>query len=375
MAAPNNSIVFDTGELSAALREILAAVQRRNTIPILSNVLIEADHAGRVRLTATDLDILVTRVIQARSVGRATAFTIAAHRMAEAVGTFEKGSQTAVEETGGAVVVKSGRARLRFAMRPAEDFPRIVQKHVVSAFRIDAKLLSKALGAVRHAISTEETRYYLNGVFLHVRDGRLRFAATDGQRLARFIAEMPAGAENLPGVILRTACVDQVRAAAEARSSDISLSVGDDKVTFDIGDLTIVAKVIDGTYPEYERVIPSQVERTATVDRDELLAAAARVGVASSDKVRLAKLTFSETSLALTVRSAEHGDAIDEVVCDMDGEGEHPVGFNILYLREALNALDADTVKFGLNGPAAATTLTSAAGGNLLLVLMSLKAA
>jgi DNA polymerase-3 subunit beta len=376
MGAVGNSIVFDTSELSSALREVLGAVQRRNTIPILSNVLIAADDSGLVRLTATDLDIAVTRELQARSVGYAASFTLDAHRLAEVVGSFVKGSQVTIElASPDGAIIKSGRARVRFATLLADDFPRMVQKAEDARFALAAKDLATALSAVRHAISTEETRYYLNGIFLHVRAGKLCYAATDGIRLARLVADLPDGAANMPSIILRTTCVNLARQAAEERDCVADILVGDSKVTFVIGDLTIIAKVIDGTYPEYERVIPTSIARNATVDRDDMLTAVSRVMKASSEKTRSALLTFRAGGiLSLTVRSQQHGDAVDEVPCNLDGDGDFAVGFNLAFLHDALTALDVDTVRFGLTDAVSPTLITSAVAGELTLVVVPMRA-
>ncbi|WP_084581761.1 DNA polymerase III subunit beta [Sphingomonas azotifigens] len=369
--AAKGTIVFETSELAAAMRDVLGAVQARNTIPILSNVLISATATGHVYLTTTDLDRTVTRACRAKSVSGAVGLTIEAKRLAEVLGTFAAGSETHIEVDGLAAVVKSGRARLRFSVLPADDFPVAVQREVVTSFTISATALARGFNAVRHAVSKEETRYYLCGVFWHVRNGRLLYVATDGHRLARYSDDLPAGAADMRGTILPTLCIDLVRsAAAERGDCDIGVKIGDGKVDFTIGNLVILTKVIDGTYPDYERVIPTQIKLIATVDRDEMIDATRRIMVASSDKVRGGAFTFRPAGVTMSINSTGHGEAVDEVTGDLAGAAEIRIGFNLAYLRDALDVLPVDTVRFAMGAPADPTLITSTVESGLSLVLM-----
>lgn len=365
------NIIFETDALAAALRDVRGAVHRRNTIPILANVLIQAEASGTVRLTTSDLDVMVTRHLSAKVDGD-VAFTIEAHRLADVIGSFAPGSQTTIRYDHPAAVVTSGRARLRFATLPPADFPNLTQKDVSARFSLEAKALAQAIGAVRHAVSNEETRYYLNGVLLHAAGGKLRYAATDGHRLARFVADLPSGAGDLPDTILRTRCIDLIRSAAETRDAAIDVTVGDGKVTMIVGDYSMVAKVVDGTFPDYVRVIPTANDRQVVVDRDALHEAIGRVALATSDKVRVVKLEFERDLLRASVRSPEHGDAIDEVQCDYSAAPTE-IGFNSRYLRDALGVFDVDHVHLAIGDPASPVLLTSPKASEVTLVLMPMR--
>jgi DNA polymerase-3 subunit beta len=364
------NIAFETDALAAALREVRGAVQRRNTIPILFNVLIEAE-PGRVRLTTSDLDVMVSRTLAA-TVDQEIAFTLDAHRLADVVGSFTPGSQTTIRYDPPAAMVSSGRARLRFATLPKKDFPILHQQSVKARFTLDPKVLTRALGVVRHAVSTEETRYYLNGVFLHASEGKLRYAATDGHRLARYVDDLPDGAAALPDTILRTRCIDLVRAAADARDVPIEIAVGDGKVTMSAVDYVIVAKVVNGTFPDYTRVIPTSNDRKLVIDRDAITEAIGRVATAVSDKVRVVKLEIERDVTRASVTSAEHGVAVDEVPCEYSG-APLTIGFNSRYLRDALAVLDVDHVDFALGDPAAPALITSPKASGVSLVLMPIR--
>lgn len=361
-------VTFETDVLASALREVRGAVQRRNTIPILSNVLVAAKPNGSVVLTATDMDVLVSRSISAK-IDRDVSFTVDANRLTDVVGTFANGSQTTIELTDGAAIVTSGRARTRFSTLPATDFPVVLQRQVDTRFTIAAKALTRGIGMVRHAVSTEETRYYLNGVFWHERDGKLVYVATDGHRLARYVDELPAGAEGMKDTILRTRCIDLARAAAEARDVDIEVAIGDDKVTMVAGDFTLIARVVEGTFPDYTRVIPTSFSGTLSIDRDELVEAVSRVTVAVNDRVRVVKIDIARDLVRTSVTSPEHGEAVDEVPCSYDGE-RLSIGFNGRYLREALGVLDVDTVDVLLRDATSPAIISSPKESGSTLVLM-----
>lgn len=365
-------LTFETDALVAALREARGAVQRRNTIPILSNVMIEADPSGTVRLSTTDLDVLVTRQLLGK-VDAPVAFTLDANRLADVVGTFVPGSQTTIRYEPPAATVSSGRARLRFATLPATDFPLIPQGDVSARFTVDAKALTRAIGAVRHAVSSEETRYYLNGVFVHARAGQLVYVATDGHRLARYVDALPAGAEQMPDVILRTRCIDLVRAAAEARNVPVEIAVSPTKVTMTAGDFTLVAKTVDATYPDYTRVIPSGQQLLLGVDRDAFRETLNRVSVAVSDKVRAVKVELASDLLRASVTSAEHGAAVDELPCAY-ASAPLEIGFNSRYLRDALAVFDVDEVELAMSGPRDPVLMTSTKASGVTLVLMPMNA-
>jgi DNA polymerase-3 subunit beta len=368
------SAVFtiESAAFAAALREIRGAVHRRNTIAILAHVLVEATEDGHLTLSATDLDILVRRRVPAE-VERAARFTVDAHRLADMVGAFEPGSQTRVTLADGAAVVSSGRARVRFATLKPDEFPTIAQKAVNARFDLPPSALRKALAAVRHAVSTEETRYYLNGVLLHVADGKLRFVATDGHRLARSTLAAPAGAEGMPDIIVRRAALNMIAQAAEAAEAPITLAVGDDKITLSVGDdFTLVAKAVDGTFPDYTRVIPSGNPRALIVERASLDGALARVGLATSDRVRLTKVAIERDLITVSVTSPEHGEAVEGVPCDFTGE-RLEIGFNLKYMRDSLAATDAETVEFALGDAATPALITARTRPELTLVLMPMR--
>lgn len=366
MGAPI-SATFDTASLAKALREVATAIAGRNTIPILSNVLFHI-HGDTARISATDTDVFVTRSLPVTS-DQSARFTIPGKRLADVVGSFVAGSQTRIEVDDGKAMVVSGRARLRFSTLPPDQFPSMPQKAVTSQFEMDAAALRRAIGAVRHAISSEEIRFYLMGVFVHVRENELVFVATDGSRLARHAEPLPADAAGLPDSTIPAGCINTILTAAGAREGAIAITIGDKKVRFEIGDFAMTAKLVEGPFPDYQRVMPSTVASHAVIDRDGMDAALARMSLATNDKVRACRLEVAPNLITAVVTSTEHGESAEEIPCEFTGAPFH-IGFNLKFLRDALSALAVDTIDIGFGDPRSPTLFTSAAPGTTKLVLM-----
>ena len=271
-------------ERSALLRAMSRAqsvVERRNTIPILSNVLIEAE-GDQVSFRATDLDIEVIDRANAM-VGRAGATTVPAHVLHEIVRKLPDGAMVELADDGlaGRLDVKAGRSHFSLATLPREDFPVMASAEYQTSFACAAATLRRLFDKAKFAISTEETRYYLNGVYMHAANGPdgpvLRCVATDGHRLARIDAPLPEGAADLPGVIVPRKTVGELRKLLDDDDMTIAVSVSETKVRFATPDVTLTSKVIDGTFPDYARVIPTGNTRRLEVDAAEFAQAVDRV--------------------------------------------------------------------------------------------------
>lgn len=366
-------ITFDSMPLAAALRQLRNVVERRNTIPILDNLRIDADGKS-VRLIATNLDIWAERTIEAHA-SEPWSLTIAAHRLADVVGAFVQGSQTVIEALdAGGVVVKSGRARIRFSTLPVSDFPLMVQKKIAAAFSLPAATLRQAFAKVRHTISTEETRYYLCGALFHIdREAqRLNVVSSDGFGLARLRLPIPAGAEDMPDSIVRTACINTLTGPLEKHDGDVEITIGDAKIAVTVGAFKMIGKLVDGTYPDYARVIPTDQSMPARFDLDSLSGALSRLNVAGDGKDRFVKIAFSRDIARISLNLAMHGEAMEEVPCEFGG-AEIDMGFNLRFLNNHLEALDTDDVDLSIINAAAPIIITSPAAQELTLVLMPIR--
>ena len=230
---------IERANLLRCLSHVQSVVERRNTIPILSNVLIEAGDDSTVKIMATDLDLQVVESLSAVSVDDAGAVTVSAHLLFDIARKLPEGSQVSLEAADNRMTVKAGRSRFQLPTLPRDDFPTIVEGDLPTSFELPAKTLAEIVDRTRFAISTEETRYYLNGIFFHVTDEDepvLKAAATDGHRLARFTLARPDGAEGMPDVIVPRKAVGELRKLLEeALDSNVQVDLSASKIRFTLG--------------------------------------------------------------------------------------------------------------------------------------------
>ena len=339
-------------ERAALLRAVAQAqsvVERRNTIPILANVLIEAE-GGTVTFRATDLDIEVVDRAPAQ-VERAGATTVPAVTLHEIVRKLPDGALVTLADdpSTGRLSVEAGRSHFHLATLPREDFPVMTSSEYAANFSAPAPLLRRLFDKSKFAISTEETRYYLNGVYMHVASGEggqvLRCVATDGHRLARIDADLPEGAETMPGVIVPRKTVGELRKLLDDDEAQIAVSVSETKVRFATPDITLTSKVIDGTFPDYSRVIPQSNARRLEVDAAEFARAVDRVATVSSERSRAVKMALEEDRLVLSVNAPDSGAAEEELQVAY-GDDRLEIGFNAKYLLEIASQVDRENAVF-----------------------------
>ena len=366
-------------ERSALLRAVAQAqsvVERRNTIPILANVLIEAEGEA-VTFRATDLDIEVLDKAVAQ-VERAGGTTVSAVTLHEIVRKLPDGALVTLSEEGGSgrLAVSAGRSNFNLATLPKEDFPVMATSEYGTNFKAKAQVLRRLFDKSKFAISTEETRYYLNGVYMHVadsEDGRmLRCVATDGHRLARIDAPLPENAEEMPGVIVPRKTVGEMRKLLDEDDMDIAVSVSETKVRFATPDITLTSKVIDGTFPDYTRVIPQGNTRKLEVDASEFAKAVDRVATVSSERSRAVKLQLDEDRLILSVNAPDQGAAEEELAVAY-GDERLEIGFNAKYLLEIASQVDRENAVFLFNSSGDPTLMREGTDTSAVYVVMPMR--
>jgi DNA polymerase III subunit beta len=345
-------ISIERAVLLKAVGQAQSVVERRNTIPILANVLIEADGAD-VTFRATDLDIEVVDKVPAM-VERAGATTVNAVMLHEIVRKLPDGATVALssDDATGRLAIEAGRSSFSLATLPKEDFPVMASSEYTANFSAAAPVLRRLFDKSKFAISTEETRYYLNGVYLHVSEaegGRvLRAVATDGHRLARIDADLPPGAEEMPGVIVPRKTVNELRKLLDDDEAQIAVSVSETKVRFATPGITLTSKVIDGTFPDYTRVIPTGNTKKMEVDAQAFAKAVDRVATVSSERSRAVKLQLDEDKLVLSVNAPDAGAAEEELAVAY-GDERLEIGFNAKYLLEIASQVDRENAVFMFN--------------------------
>jgi DNA polymerase-3 subunit beta len=367
---------IERATLLKALAQAQSVVERRNTIPILANVLIEAEGA-QVSFRATDLDIeVVDRA--AAMVERAGATTVSAVMLHEIVRKLPDGAlvNLAEDAAAGRLTVTAGRSTFNLATLPKEDFPVMATSEYATNFAAPAGVLRRLFDKAKFAISTEETRYYLNGVYMHVSQGEtgkvLRCVATDGHRLARIDAPLPEGADGMAGVIVPRKTVGELRKLLEDDDTSIAVSVSETKVRFATPAITLTSKVIDGTFPDYTRVIPTGNTKRLEVDASEFAKAVDRVATVSSERSRAVKLSLDEDRLVLSVNSPDSGAAEEELAVAY-GDERLEIGFNAKYLLEIASQVDRENAVFLFNSAVDPTLMREGNDTSAVYVVMPMR--
>ncbi|MEA2936263.1 MAG: polymerase subunit beta [Variibacter sp.] len=369
-------VTVERAQLLKSLGHVHRVVERRNTIPILGNVLIRAAQAS-LSLKATDLDVEVIEPIPAE-VGAAGATTVPAHMFYEIVRKLPEGSQVSIESLAdrASLAIKAGRSRFTLQTLPETDFPDLAAGEMTHKFTLPASELKRLIDKTQFAISTEETRYYLNGIYLHVPaggdEGKLRAVATDGHRLAQYELTAPAGAAGMPGVIVPRKTVGELQRLIENGETEVSVELSQSKVRFSLGEMVLTSKLIDGTFPDYARVIPLGNDKTLTVDKHDFEAAVDRVSTVSSERGRAVKLSLSGSRLLLSVTNPDSGSATEELEVEYDGD-PLDIGFNSRYLLDIAAQIDGESAVLKLADPGSPTLVQDKAAGGSLYVLMPMR--
>ncbi len=368
-------VLVERAALLKSLAHVHRVVERRNTIPILSNVLIRAD-GDRLTLRATDLDIEVTETVPAM-IEREGATTVAAHVLYDIVRKLPDGAEVALDATGdqSQMTLQAGRARFNLQMLPETDFPDLTAGDFSHAFAVQAGVFKHVLDKTEFAISTEETRYYLNGIYLHRIDEAspvLRAVATDGHRLARIEIAAPEGTDGMPGMIVPRKTVQELQRLLEDPDAEIRVEASDAKIRFTVGAVVLTSKLIDGTFPDYMRVIPSGNDKILRVDRETFARAVDLVSTVSSERGRAVKLSLDADKVVLTVNNPDSGSATEEIGADYAADGID-IGFNARYLLDITSQLETENARFELADPGSPTLIRNEQDESLLYVLMPMR--
>ncbi len=365
---------IERATLLKSLGHVQSVVERRNTIPILSNVLIEAAADGSIRLTATDLDLQIVDSVQA-AVDRPGAITIPAHTFFDIARKLPEGSQVLLDAADGKMLVQAGRARFNLQTLPRDDFPMIAEGALPTTFELPATTLIQIIDKTRFAISTEETRYYLNGIFFHVAEDPepvLKAAATDGHRLARVTFPRPDGAEGMPDIIIPRKCIAELRKLLDEVDGSVRVDLSPTKIRFGLGNAILTSKLIDGTFPDYSRVIPTANDKLLKIDPRGFEEGVDRVATIATDKTRAVKMALERDKITLSVTSPENGTAAEEVPGDYDADS-FEIGFNARYLLDILGQIEGDNVELHLADAAAPTLIRESDSSPALYVLMPMR--
>ncbi|MBJ3776091.1 DNA polymerase III subunit beta [Acuticoccus mangrovi] len=367
---------LERAHLLKPLSHVQRVVERRNTIPILSNVLIRADGA-QITLKATDLDLEIVETVEA-GVEQPGTITVPAHMLHDIVRKIPEGARIALETNadGSTMTLSAGRSRFSLQMLPESDYPDITAGEFSHRFQLAAHDLKWLIDRTQFAISTEETRYYLNGIYFHtvMADGQLMFraVATDGHRLAQAQIEAPDGSGGMPGIIVPRKTVGELQRLLDDPDEMLTVELSDTKIRVSFANVVLTSKLIDGTFPDYDRVIPKNNDKIMQVDRLDFASAVDRVSTVSSERGRAVKLSLADGALTLSVINPDSGTATDELVVDFDDD-PLDIGFNSKYLLDITSQLSTENATFALADPGSPTLIHDGDASKTLYVLMPMR--
>ena len=366
-------------ELLRALSHIHGIVEVRHTLPILSNIIITT-HDNLLSLYSTNLDIFCSDDLEAE-VGQNGSTSVSAATFYEIVKRLPSGSEihASLSEEDSTLTLKCGRSKFNLTTISPDDFPKISHDDLNIQFVLSATELKRMIDKTKFAISNEETRYYLNGVFLHQTQKNsidiLRAVATDGHRLAQYDIPLPQGAKDMNGIIIPKKMIQELRRVLDDATGDINIQLNENKIKFSFNNMQIISKVIDGTFPDYTKVIPQSNDKSITTNNEELKKAIDRVSAVAINeetKSKAIKLIIESNKISLSVDSSSRGSAIEEIDLDYNNE-KVEIGFNSRYLIDICNEIDGDKINLKFLNSTSPAIILDNTDENLFFVLMPMR--
>ncbi|WP_417309139.1 DNA polymerase III subunit beta [Devosia sp.] len=369
-------VTLERNHLLKSLGHVHRVVERRNTYPILANVLLKAGE-GTLDLRATDLDIEVTESVPAMVETPGTT-TVPAHTLYEIVRKLADGAEVRLETSGSdQLLLSSGRSRFHLACLAPDSFPDLKSGNFSHAFQVPVAALRELIERTQFAISNEETRYYLNGIYLHTLEVNgaptLRAVATDGHRMARADADAPEGAAGMAGIIVPKKTVSEVQKLLDGAEGDVAVEVSETKIRFTLGSVVLLSKLIEGTFPDYDRVTPKNNDKQMNVDKASFATAVDRVSTIASDRGgKAVKLSANQGQLELSVTNPDHGTASEELAVEFETDG-FEIGFNARYLLDIIGQIRSESAVFMFNDAGSPTLVKENGDARALYVLMPMR--
>lgn len=370
-------LTIERNVLVKALSHVARVVERRNTYPILANIHVEAGGNG-LTLRATDLDIEVTETIPC-SVSAPFTTTIPASTLHDIAKKLPDGCEITIQmkDAEGAIVT-GGRSRFNLACLAADSFPDLKSGVFGNEFTMQASDLAALFARTQFAISNEETRYYLNGIYLHVvntaQGDMLRAVATDGHRMARTEMAAPHGSTGMAGIIIPKKTVGEIQKLLDGTTSEVTVEVSENKIRFTVGSVVLLSKLIEGTFPDYDRVTPKNNDKLMSVDRADLGKMVDRVGTIASDRGgKAVKLSVDDGVLTASVHNPDHGEATEDMPAAAEFDEKFEIGFNSRYLQDILSEVSGDRVQFKFNDAGSPTLVSAPGNDTTIFVLMPMR--
>ncbi len=370
---------INSTDLLKALSHIHGIVEVRHTLPILSNIILEAKD-DKLILSSTNLDIYCSDKIKAE-VLKSGEVSVPAVTFFEIIKRLPSGSEVLMimEEDENEITLTCGRSKFNLSTLKTDDFPIISDSDLSTNFVLSADELIRIIDKTKFAVSNEETRYYLNGIFLHKAERNsiqfLRAVATDGHRLAQYDIPLPQGAEDITGIIIPKKTIYELRKVLDDANGDVSVSLNENKIKFSFNDLKVVSKVIDGTFPDYTKVIPQKNDKNFKTNNSDLKNAIDRVSAVAANeesKSKAIKFCIENNSLSLSVESQSKGSANETIDVNYGGD-KVDIGFNSKYIIDICNEVDGDEISISLSDSISPAIILDKTDENLFFVLMPMR--
>ena len=363
-------ITTSRDDLLKPLLQIGGVVERRQTLPILANVLISAK-PDRLELTATDLEVELRTHAPVQADGEAE-FTLPARKLIDICKALPEGADIDLSVDGDKATLRSGRGRYTLGTLPAQDYPSIDPAAASETLELPERVLKQLIDKTHFAMAQQDVRYYLNGMLLEVRPGRIRTVATDGHRLALCDNDYPADSTvNIQVILPRKAVLELGRLLSDSDDM-VKLELSSSHVRLTLAKASFTSKLIDGRFPDYERVMPSGEPQIVTADKDALRQSLARTAILSNEKYRGIRFRLSQGLLHLQAHNPEQDEAEEEVEVQYAGD-EMTIGFNVGYLLDVLGVIDSDDVNIAVTDANSSSLITSANGSNCRFVIMPMR--
>jgi len=364
------NIQISRGELLSALQSVIGVVERRQSLPILSNLLLEAKD-DQLSIIATDLELQIERRVQVQNLkpGRITA---PARKLHDICRGLPEGAMLSLESTDGKLLLKSGRSRFSLATLPAEEFPVFSSDGGETQLTVTNRELKDLLSRTQFAMAQQDVRYYLNGLMIEIRPNRLRAVATDGHRLAMAELQRELPAQKDAQIILPRKTVLELQRLLDNTENEVKLALTANQIQVELDDVRLTSKLIEGRFPDYERVIPEDSDKILRCERQKVRAALARAAILSNEKFRGVRLQISDEMLRIQTQNPEQEEAEEEVEINYNG-APLEIGFNVSYLLDALDAVEGDEFIFKLRGPDASGLIHDAAQASGKFVVMPMR--
>ena len=370
---------INSTDLLKALSHIHGIVEVRHTLPILSNIILEAKD-DKLILSSTNLDIYCSDKIKAEVI-KSGEVSVSAVTFFEIIKRLPSGSEVSMimEEGENEIRLTCGRSRFNLSTLKTDDFPIISDSDLSTNFVLSADELIRVIDKTIFAVSNEDTRYYLNGIFLHKAERNsiqfLRAVATDGHRLAQYDIPLPQGAEDITGIIIPKKTIYELRKVLDDANGDVSVSLNENKIKFSFNDLKVVSKVIDGTFPDYTKVIPQKNDKNFKTNNSDLKNAIDRVSAVAANeesKSKAIKFCIENNSLSLSVESQSKGSANEMIDVNYSGV-KVDIGFNSKYIIDICNEVDGEEVDISLLDSVSPAIILDKTDENLFFVLMPMR--